>query len=147
MSTADVSCTNCGKQFNVKTEYFQKFGSDPYCQNCLIHTECNSCDRGLRLQPSRYRELGGEPVICTNCEQDASTTTTAESHSRSSFWSGLSIGEKIVFPILLVGVVGLLSMLVLAEINGGEASAPILLPMTILLYWTYRRGKKNSTDN
>lgn len=146
MSTASVSCTNCGKQFNVKTEYFQKFGSDPYCQDCLIHTECNSCNRGLRLQPSQYRELGGEPVVCATCGQDASSPTTTESRSGESFWSGLSIGEKIIFPILLVAIVGLLAVVVLIEGSGGEASAPILLPMLILLYWTYRRGKKNRTD-
>lgn len=147
MSTASVSCTNCEKQFNVKTEYFQKFGSDPYCQDCLIHTECNSCNRGLRLQPSQYRELGGEPVICASCGQGASSTTTTESHSGGSFWSGLSLGEKIVFPLLSVAIVGLLAVVILIEGTGGEASAPILLPMIILLYWTYRRGKKNSTDD
>lgn len=145
MSTASVSCTNCGDQFNVKTEYFQKFGSDPYCQDCLIHTECNSCNRGLRLQPSQYRELGGEPVTCTSCAQGAPSTTTTKSRSGGSFWSGLSIGEKIIFPILLVAIVGLLAVVILVEGSGGDASAPILLPMLILLYWTYRRGKKNST--
>lgn len=147
MSTANVSCTNCGKQFEVKTNYFQKFGSDPYCQDCLIHTECNACNRGLRIQPSQYRELGGEPVVCTTCEQGTASTPTPEPQSGGSFWSGLSIGEKIVFPILSVAIVGLIAVMLLVESNGGEASAPILLPMVLLLYWTYRRGKKNRTDS
>jgi len=148
MSTASVSCTKCGTQFDVKTEYFQKFGSDPFCQDCLIHTECQSCNRGLRLQPSRYKELGGDPIVCTDCDQGANATaTTAESSSGTSFWSGLSIGEKIVFPILLIAFIGTLGLAAFAEVNGGSVETPLLLPILILLYWTYRRGKKNSANN
>jgi len=145
MSTANVSCTKCGKQFEVKTEYFQKFDSDPFCQDCLIHTECQSCNRGLRLEPSRYKELGGDPIICTDCDKGSSSTTSTGS-SGSSFWSGLSIGEKIVFPILLVAFIGILSIAIFANMNGGNVETPLLLPILILLYWTYRRGKKNSAD-
>ncbi|WP_224338219.1 hypothetical protein [Haloprofundus halobius] len=147
MSTASVSCTKCGQQFDVKTEYFQKFGSDPFCQDCLIHTECQSCKRGLRLQPSRYKELGGDPVVCTDCDQGISSSTTAGSSSGTSFWSGLTIGEKIVFPILLIAFVGILGIAAFAEMNGGSVETPLLLPILILLYWTYRRGKKNRSSN
>jgi len=147
MSTASVSCTQCGEQFEVKTEYFEKFGSDPFCQDCVIHTECQSCNRGLRLQPSRYKELGGDPVVCTDCDQAGSTSTSTESSSSGSFWSGLSIGEKIVFPILLIAFVGLLGLAIMAKMYGGNVETPLLLPLLLLLYWTYRRGKKNSSSS
>jgi len=144
MSTADVSCTNCGKDFEVQTEYFQKFGSEPYCQNCLVHTECQSCGQGLRLQPSRYKELGGDPVVCTDCQPSQSDSSS--SSSGSTFWSGLSTGEKIVFPILLVAFLGVGGLAAYTAINGGDPEGTGLLGISILLYWTYRRGKKNSTS-
>lgn len=147
MSMASVSCTKCGTQFEVKTEYFQKFGSDPFCQDCLIHTECQSCKRGLRLQPSRYKEIGGDPVICTDCEKETSAATASESPTSGTFWSGLSIGEKIVFPILLVAFIGLLGISALAGMSDINVDAPLLLPLLLLLYWTYRRGKKNSSTS
>lgn len=145
MSVADVSCTKCGTPFQVKTDYFQKFGTDPLCQDCVIHTECQSCKRGLRLLPSRYQELGGDPVVCKGCEDVSQTTSTTTRSSGSSFWSGLSIGEKIVFPLLVVAFVGILGVAAYAEMNGGNVDTPLLLPILVLLYWTYRRGKKNSS--
>lgn len=147
MSSAAVSCTRCGTRFEVETAYFQTYGNDPFCQDCLIHTACQSCGRGLRLQPSRYQELGGDPVVCTDCDGAAARTPTNDSLSNGSFWTGLSFGEKVAFPVLLVAFVGILGTAAYAEMNGGNVDAPILLPILILLYWTYRRGKKNSSGS
>jgi nitrate reductase NapE component len=85
--------------------------------------------------------LGGDPVICGDCERDQHSTTATGS---LSFWSGLTVGEKIVFPILSVAFVGLLAAVALSAANGGDPEAPILLPILLLLYWTYRRGKSNA---
>lgn len=140
MSSAQVTCANCDKRFEVDTRYFRKFGDDPFCRDCLIHTECQSCNRGLRLEPSRYQELGGDPVACTDCAQQS----RAGSSERRSFWAGLTVGEKIVFPILLIAFLGLGGLALYVETNGGETSVPLLSGILILLYWTYRRGKKNA---
>lgn len=144
MGVANVTCTKCGVNFEVDTKYFQIFGEDPFCQNCLIHTKCQSCDRGLRLEPSRYKELGGDPIVCVDCDDVTPEPSNEKGTGSSSFWSGLTIGEKIVFPVLLAAFVGLGSLAMFAEMNGGEVSTPLLGGLFFLLYWTYRRGKKNS---
>jgi len=54
------------------------------------------------------------------------------------------VGEKVLFPILLVIFLGGGSLALLAEMNGVDTSAPGLAFVLILLLWTYRRGKKNS---
>lgn len=147
MPEVDVNCQNCNKEFSVDTEYFEIFGKDPYCQNCLIHTKCQSCERPLRIQPSQYQRVGGDPVVCTQCgqiEQSKRSSPSDTRKSNNSFWNGLTIGEKIVFPILILIFVGLMAFLALAEIRGYDVSAGILPPsLLILIYWTYRRGKKN----
>lgn len=162
MGQADVTCTKCGTPFQVDTRYFQVFGEEPFCQDCLIHTECQSCGRGLRLQPSRYQELGGDPVVCTDCDggqsgaasTGPSTSGTAPTRSSTSgtsstqtssgrFWSGLSIGEKIVLPILLAAFLGMVGLALLANANGGEFSSPAIGGVGFLLFWLYRRGRKN----
>jgi hypothetical protein len=163
MGQADVTCTKCGTAFQVDTRYFQIFGEEPFCQDCLIHTECHSCGRGLRLQPSRYQELGGDPVVCTDCDsgqpggsqtppstsetstQQSSTSTppTTQTSSDGTFWSGLTIGEKIVFPVLLAAFLGMVGLALLANANGGEFSSPAIGGVGFLLFWLYRRGKKN----
>jgi len=151
MGKASVNCTKCGKGFEVDTRYFQIFGEDPFCQDCLIHTECQSCGRGLRLQPSRFQELGGDPIICTDCGQQSSSSSSsprqqsqssAQSSSTGSFWSGLSFGEKVVFPLLFVALLGMSWLALVANLNGGEFSGPIA-GVTFLLIWLHRRGKKN----
>ncbi|ACV47966.1 MULTISPECIES: hypothetical protein [Halomicrobium] len=163
MGQADVTCTKCGTAFQVDTRYFQIYGEEPFCQDCLIHTECQSCGRGLRLQPSRYQELGGNPVVCTDCDggqpavstsqtstsgapstrSSASGTSSTQTSTSGTFWSGLSIGEKIVFPILLAGFVGMVALALLANANGGEFASPAIGGVGFLLFWLYRRGKKN----
>ncbi|MDS0283487.1 hypothetical protein [Haloarcula onubensis] len=153
MGQANVNCIKCDKDFQVDTRYFQIFGEDPICRDCAIHTECQSCNRGLRLAPSRYQELGGGPVICTDCDQQPSASpaaqgqqnrsSSARSSSGGSFWTGLSIGEKIVFPLLLAALLGMGWLALSAELNGGEFSGPIA-GVTVLLVWLHRRGKKNS---
>jgi len=140
MSTARVTCTGCQKEFDVPTEYFQKFGREPYCRDCLIHTECQSCGDGLRIQPSRFQELGGDPVVCTGCQSTDESSSTMASRT---FWAGLSTGEKIVFPILLVVLVVALGLVANSAMNGGDPSGAGLTGVLILLYWTYRRGRKN----
>lgn len=138
MSTASVTCSNCGKQLELNTGYFKKYGEDPFCQDCLIHTECNSCGRGLRLEPSRYKELGGDPVICTDCEP---SQTTSSSRSGVTFWSGLSSGEKILFLVVLIALLGRGSYIALTSMNGGATEGGGLLGLTLILYWISRRGR------
>lgn len=118
MSSADVNCGKCGKQFRVSAEYFQRYGEDPYCHDCLIHTECRHCGKGLRIQPSRYQELGGEPVSCTDCS--ASTGGNGRS-SDTWFWHGLTEGEKLIFPVLALLFIGALGIVATIEMNGGNA--------------------------
>ncbi|WP_324663925.1 hypothetical protein [Haloarcula sediminis] len=152
MGQADVNCIKCDKNFQVDTRYFQKFGEDPVCRDCAIHTECQSCSRGLRLAPSRYQELGGDPVICTDCDQQPSAPSaaqaqqsrpsSAQSSSGGSFWTGLSIGEKIVFPVLFVALVGMAYLELFANLNGDAFTTPIA-GVTVLLVWLYRRGRKH----
>lgn len=150
MPSVDVNCQQCGKGFSVDTEYFEMFGRDPYCQDCLIHTKCKSCGRPLRLEPSKYHQLGGDPVICQQCaqaEKQASSNDEVSSNGgwlQGTFWGGLTIGEKIVFPLLILVLVGILGALAMAEMGGQDADAGIIpAGLLVLIYWTYRRGNKN----
>jgi hypothetical protein len=133
-----VDCTACGDSFQVATEYFEVFGSDPFCEDCLIHTNCNSCKKGLRLEPSDYREIGGEPVHCKDCGVPEQKQTT--------FWDGLSIGEKIVFPLLILFTAAVAIVGSLYVLRGGspEPVAKIGVPALGLTLWTYSRGIENS---
>ena len=152
MGKANVNCIKCNKNFQVDTRYFQIFGEDPICRDCAIHTECQSCSRGLRLAPSRYQELGGGPVICNDCDQQPSASSasqgqqsgssSAQSSSSGSFWTGLSIGEKIVFPLLLAALLGMGWLELFANLSGDAFNTPIA-GVTFLLIWLYRRGSKN----
>lgn len=154
MSTATVECKKCGKQFEVKTKYFRIFGDDPYCPDCLIHTTCNRCDKGLRLKPSRYQELGGDPIYCTDCADQAKSTTQANTTSGSTsggdsllsgtFWEGLTFGEKSVFPVLLALNIIVFGYFGWAAYRGVEIDAGVIpAGLFFLLLWTYYRGRKN----
>ena len=144
MPSVDVNCQKCGTEFSVDTEYFEVFGKDPFCQDCLIHTKCQSCDRPLRLEPSEYQRVGGDPVTCKQCEQTHQQTSSNGGFLQGTFWEGLSTGEKIVFPILVVLLVTVLGFLALAAKQGYNTDAGIVpAGLLFLTYWTYRRGKKN----
>lgn len=139
MSVAQVECNRCQRTFDVSTEYFQKYGSDPFCGDCIVHTECKRCGCGLRLQPSRYQELGGDPLVCTNCNQQVDSSQAG----KTSFWYGLTTGEKIVFPIVIV--VGLMSLLVLyTEPNApAEQVGKVVGICLFFSFWIVHRGEKN----
>jgi hypothetical protein len=125
-----VSCTNCGSEFLIRPWYFRKFGDEPFCSDCLAHTECANCGTGLRLLYSRFNEFGGNPVFCTDCG--------ATESQDSWFWDGLSIGEKIVFP---VGV--LLLLLNVWLLMNGASDDVLALPALVITGWIYIRGKRN----
>lgn len=139
MPTAEVQCTKCGKHFNIPTNYFQRYGEQPFCDDCLVHTQCQNCGKGLRLQPSKYREVGGEPVVCTTCAPDGGS-----SNGGKWFWHGLTNGEKVIFPILVVLFIGALSLAAAAEMSGGEAGGFALTGLLVLILWTYSRGRRNA---
>jgi hypothetical protein len=128
-----VSCVQCGENFSTHPRYFEKFGHEPVCNDCLVHTECSNCGTGLRLSHSRFSELGGNPVVCTDCSASESQGTW--------FWHGLTIGEKIVFPI----AAGLLAFNVLLAVNGASDSF-LALPALVFTGWIYRRGRRNVNE-
>lgn len=134
-SEVNVSCSKCGESFYVKTRYFNLYGEEPFCQDCRVHTQCNSCNKGLRLMPSRYRELGGDPVVCISCAKENTTDRS------KSFWNGLSIGEKIVFPICLA----ILGFNILLMATGAE-SGFLTLSALLIAVWIYQRGKRNGRE-
>lgn len=108
MSVAKVECNHCKRTFEVDTEYFQKYGSDPFCADCLVHSECEACGRGIRLQPSKYRELGGEPLVCADCSQQTRSSQTQQLSENDSSSNKLTTGEKIVSWIAALVAGGLL---------------------------------------
>ncbi|WP_380679166.1 DnaJ domain-containing protein [Salinigranum sp. GCM10025319] len=127
-----VSCTNCETTFSIQPEYVRKFGDEPFCSDCLVHTECATCGTGLRILHSKFNELGGNPVFCTNC---------GATESRSSwFWDGLSIGEKIVFPIAVC-----LLLFNLWLLMNGASDDILAFPALVVTGWVYLRGKRNTT--
>ncbi|ELZ12108.1 hypothetical protein C478_10928 [Natrinema thermotolerans DSM 11552] len=146
MSVAKVECNQCGRTFEVNTEYFQKYGSDPFCPDCLIHTDCENCGRGLRLRPSRYQELGGDPIICSQCDQRSKPQGTRREKKKTSFWYGLTPGEKIIFPVVvLVGIGALLSMFVYPDVTGEQVGSAIGACF-LLTFWMISRGEKNNPN-
>lgn len=148
MSVAAVTCENCGTEFEVETSYFQVFGRDPYCRDCLVHTRCRSCDRGLRLEPSDHEAVGGDPVWCTDCGHPAQSQSPGTGLLAGTFWEGLTLGEKVVFPVLAILLLAILGYLTQAGIQGQEADAGIIpVGLLILLGWTYRRGKRNRSGS
>ncbi len=151
MSVAEVECTQCGRGFEVDTTYFQTYGTDPFCPDCLIHTECHDCGRGLRLQPSRYGELGGDPVICTDCGQSRpshreNAPPAARPAAKPSFWHGLTIGEKILFPIVvLVGIASVFALVWYPEVTARNVGS-LIAGCVILMFWLLARGEKNTPN-
>jgi hypothetical protein len=157
MSRVEADCGRCGVTERIDSTYFRVFGDDFYCEDCLIHTRCQRCQGGLRLRPSRYQNLGGDPVVCSDCGSSATSsqstptgsgaappeTTQSTPSGSSSFWDGLTRGEKVVFPILLLLFLGYGSIAVLGAQNGADIDGTPLAGLLILLVWTYRRGKKN----
>jgi hypothetical protein len=146
---AETACGNCGKQLSIRTKYFQVFGETAICGDCAAHTQCVSCEKPLRIALEKFRAMGGDPIQCAECAKQASQadsqiqSTTAE---KPSFWSGLSIGEKIIFIPLLIGFLGATGLAVLMGSAGVSPEYPVkaAAPLFLLLYWTYSRGKKNS---
>lgn len=163
MGIATVNCNMCGVGMELDTKYFRVFGEEPFCRDCLVHTRCRECNDGLRLQPSKYQDLGGDPVVCASCgggssrersggtqRTSESTTTTVENRSSSTsskgrtFWAGLTPGEKVVFPLAILLLGFLLLGLARVEANGGTADAGIWPAfLLIIIVWTYWRGRKN----
>lgn len=60
----------------------------------------------------------------------------------ASFWAGLSIGEKIALPLLVLALIGVLASIAIYDASGG-IWPPLLLGLII---WTVWRGKKNTGD-
>lgn len=144
MSVAQVDCIQCGIPFEVRTEYFQKYGPDPRCFDCVIHTECHDCGCGLRLLPSRYQELGGDPVVCMDCDEASSTTRRA--NEKTSFWYGLTPGEKIVFPGVVLVFVASIGLLITEPQVTTDNVGRALATCTLLAAWIIHRGKKNNPN-
>ncbi|APX95499.1 hypothetical protein SAMN05421809_0633 [Natronorubrum daqingense] len=146
MSIAQVECTRCEHSFEVDTEYFRRYGADPFCADCLIHTVCYQCNRGLRLQPSRYQELNGDPVVCTDCDPQPEIEPPRAPTETPSFWQGLTTGEKVLFPlVVLIGLVAIGATLVDPATPTTDVSR-VVATCAIIAVWIYSRGRKNKID-
>lgn len=146
MSIVTANCNRCGETLEVETIYFQKYGSVPYCDDCRIHTQCTRCGEGIRLQPSRYQDLGGDPLICTSCD-DRKSNQHQSSGWFDWFWPGLTIGEKIVLPIATLALIGALVAVIWdPELTVSRASSALAWPIVIIALIVHYGEKRMDGD-
>ena len=117
MSRVQVRCRNCGRVSEVDSQYFQVFGDDFFCENCLVHTQCASCDRGLRISPEEFQSLGGDPLYCKGCSQNRRIQKNNESNEKNTT-SGSSYDV-----VEIIGLVALITLSVAVLLYPGNEMA------------------------
>lgn len=110
------ACSGCGDQLAISGEYRALFGDTPFCQDCVVHTACQSCSTGLRVKPARFEELGGDPIVCRACAEAAESE-----QSGSQSWAKRLFSVKTA-ALVVVALVALVALQMPAT-TGFEADA------------------------
>ena len=150
------SCQRCGRELYVRSNYIDKYDSNVYCQDCRIHTECNNCGRGLRLRPSRYQRLGGDPLICEYCNQNHQGRECRKSREQQQsqqikvenkdpiFWAGLRGWERVVFILLVILFLSYPLGYLQFGTDALRAGFPLILAHLYITHKLHKKGKENA---